>query len=98
MTTNESVQQSDLSAHYHAPKQAHTFSRPLPSLAADFSTMEKTQYLSTLRLAVVELQKEVNVFLTAKMEEDTAQMATKGTKVDDVKEEANYGEEVVEED
>lgn len=44
------------------------------------------------------LQDEVNSFLTTKMEEDKALTGSEGTKVDDKAEEENYGEEKVEED
>jgi len=43
------------------------------------------------------MQLEVNTFLTEKMEEDKAGVNTAVTRVDEEKEEANYGEEVEEE-
>ena len=98
MATNEESRQLGLYASYLAVKESHNFSHPLPPLPPEFSTKEKTQYLSTLRSTVAEMQKEINVFLTTKMEEDNAQMAAKGTKVDDTMEEANYGEELVDEE
>lgn len=55
-------------------------------------------YLSALRKSVVELQDEVNGFLTTKMEEDKALAASAGMKADDKVEEENYGEEKVEDD
>ena len=55
-------------------------------------------YLSALRKSVVRLQEEVNGFLTGKMEEDKAEAASKGVKVDDRAEEEGYGEEKVEEE
>ena len=97
MATDQNSRQSGLYASYHAPKESHAFSHRLPFLPVDFSIKEKTQYLSTLRLTVVEMQKDINVFLTAKMEEDKARMTAKETNVDDANEEAKYGEEFVEE-
>ncbi len=47
---------------------------------------------------MVRLQDEVNVFLTARMEEDKALASLAGVKGDDRKEEENYGEEVGDED
>ena len=46
---------------------------------------------------MVQLQDEVNSFLTAKMEEDKALASMVGGKVNDKEEEENYGEEAVEE-
>ena len=98
MAANDSSQQSTLHAAYQSPKESHAFSHSLPVLVQGFSTKDKTQYLSALRSAVVNMQKDVNVFLTAKMEEDKEQMTTGEAKVDDSKEEENYGEEVAEDD
>ena len=86
-----------LKADYRSPASSKTFHHALPSLATS-STTEKTQYLSTLRKSVTQLQEEVNAFLTGKMEEDKALTAKAGIKVDDKKEEQNYGEEGVEDD
>ena len=44
------------------------------------------------------MQKEVNGFLTARMEEDKTIAATNGAKFDEKKEEENYGEDVVEDE
>jgi len=85
---------STLKAEYSSPESTRSFSQILPSASVQ-STQEKTQYLSALRKSVVQLQGEVNEFLTAKMEEDKA--LAKGTgRVDDGAEEENYGEEGVE--
>ena len=46
----------------------------------------------------MQLQDDVNGFLTTKMEEDKALATSAGVKVDDKKEEENYGEEVVEDE
>ena len=90
---------SILKADYSGSTATKTFAHDLPSASVSVqSTKQKTQYLSALRKSVVQLQSEINEFLTAKMEEDKALGAGKEGKVDDRKEEEMYGEEVVEED
>jgi hypothetical protein len=66
---------------------------------------EKAIYLANLRSSVAKLQKEVNAFLTQKMDEDKAAVVAgamdmgKGkARLDDELEEENYGEEVLNED
>ena len=86
-----------LKADYASPNTTRTFKHPLPP-ASNKSTEVKTMYLSALRKSVVELQDEVNGFLTTKMEEDKALAASAGMKADDKVEEENYGEEKVEDD
>ena len=86
-----------LKADYASPTETKTFIHPLPS-AATTSTKEKTTYLSALRKSVIQLQEEVNGFLTTKMEEDKALATRVGMKIDDQAEEENYGEEKVEDD
>ena len=88
---------TSLIADYASPNITKTFTHPLPP-ASNKSTKEKTMYLSALRKSVVELQDEVNGFLTTKMEEDKALAASAGMKADDKVEEENYGEEKVEDD
>lgn len=46
------------------------------------------------------MQNDINVFLTARMEEDKKAAEAQGRKISEkeAQEEANYGEEVVEED
>jgi hypothetical protein len=80
---------------------AHSFQHPLPSLPENASTDDRTAFLNALRENVAALQDEVNVFLTAKMEEDKSREGgdtAAGKKVDEEKEEQNYGEEVMEDD
>ena len=84
-----------LEATYTSPTASKTFSYSLPSLNDPPTTAEKTAYLATLRESVTKLQEEVNTFLTAKMEED--KVAGVGGKVDEKREEENYGEEGEEE-
>ncbi|KAL8762433.1 MAG: hypothetical protein Q9184_001561 [Pyrenodesmia sp. 2 TL-2023] len=84
-----------LSASYTSPSTSKNFTHPLPSSSTK-STAEKTQYLSSLRKSVTQLQEEINTFLTEKMEEDKTLAAKAGVKIDEKKEEDNYGEENVE--
>lgn len=87
-----------LKAEYLRPGVSQSFSHPLPSISRTAPTKEKTTFLSALRTSVVKLQEEVNEYLTARMEEDRATAATHGAKLDENKEEENYGEEVVEDE
>lgn len=87
-----------LKADYLSPGALQTFSHQLPATSPAASTKKKTAYLSALRTSIVKLQEEVNTFLTTKMEEDKAITAANGPKVDEKKEEDNYGEEVVEDE
>ncbi|MCJ1232671.1 hypothetical protein MMC14_000624 [Varicellaria rhodocarpa] len=99
MTTIDSRTRTvPLRASYASPKDTHQFELQLPRLSQQVSTQEKTDYLSSLRSAVVNLQDEVNQFLTAKMQGDNMLALNESGKVDDKTEEENYGEEVVEED
>lgn len=88
---------TSLTADYANPTTNKTFTHLLPP-ASNKSTKEKTMYLSALRKSVVQLQEEVNGFLTTKMEEDKALAASAGMKADDRAEEESYGEEKVEDD
>ena len=96
--TTDSKINTILEARYTSPKSSKTFAHPLNATSTDLSTEEKTAYLSTLRKTVSMLQEEVNVFLTQAMEQDKAGLAQDGVKVDDKKEEDNYGEEVEEDE
>ena len=85
-------QPPSLKAEYTAPNTSRNFEQTLPS--CNITTTEgKTEYLAALRGSAGKLQDEINTFLTAKMEEDKALAALAGAKVDDRKEEENYGEE-----
>ncbi|EER25498.1 hypothetical protein D8B26_000195 [Coccidioides posadasii str. Silveira] len=86
-------------AQPQAPLQ-HTFQHQLSTSLSSHTTdatARRTAYLSELRGAVVSLQGEVNAYLTARMEEDSARSARVEGK-DETKEEENYGEEVVNEE
>lgn len=82
---------------------------PLPSTVSDSTKTSKdtlaakTAYLAELRQLVPQLQNEINVFLTERMEEDkrVAEAAGVVTFKDDKqakREEENYGEENVEDE
>ncbi|KAI1906470.1 hypothetical protein LOZ61_006655 [Ophidiomyces ophidiicola] len=86
-------------SHPETPLQhttQHRLTTSLSSHTAD-NTTNKTTYLSELRNSVVSLQAEINLYLTARMEEDKAQQLKVGGK-DESKDEENYGEEVVDDE
>lgn len=82
---------------------SHSISAPFPDPGST-SVQDKTAYLSKLRTSTKQLQEEMNVFLTQKMEEDkfkaatTGGPSTAGGKLTDEVEEENYGEEGVEDE
>lgn len=94
---SESKPPSTLTATYNSPTSTKAFTHTLPTSATSSaaSTEEKTRYLSALRESVVQLQGEINEFLTEKMEEDKWVASEKGggAATVDEKEEENYGEE-----
>ncbi|KAI6783665.1 uncharacterized protein J7T54_005694 [Emericellopsis cladophorae] len=74
-----------------------TVSKPLPTPSSSSSaTTDKTQYLQSLREALISTQAEINTELTQRMEEDNGRAG--GKSAAEVKEEENYGEEIVEEE
>lgn len=81
-----------LKAVYSAPGATQTFEHKIPASNAE-SLAAKQAHLTALQTLVPQLQDQINVFLTARMEEDKGKISEK-----DAKEEANYGEEVVEDD
>lgn len=103
---------AELKATYKSPTGDNKFSHDLATGTALDQVSElndqaqfskaKTVYLSELRSSVKKMQGEINVFLTAKMEEDKKNAATNGapmiSKGKDEVEEEKYGEEDVEED
>ena len=95
--SDSSASASILQASYTSPTSSKTLSHPLPP-ASVTSTKEKTAYLSALRNSIVQLQEDVNGFLTTKMAEDKALAASAGLKADDKAEEENYGEERMEDE
>jgi hypothetical protein len=108
-TTHKMTATSDdtsvkLTADYESPSGQHTISYPIPVSTKPVSTPQTTTaFLSDLRKSAIQMQNDVNTFLTQKMEEDKAASdingaAGKGSKVDEDKEEDFYGEEVEEQD
>lgn len=81
-----------LKAVYTAPGATQTFQHAVPTSNADPLAANQA-HLTALQSLVPQLQDQVNVFLTARMEEDKGKISEK-----EAKEEENYGEEVVEDD
>lgn len=102
---NEVVKEiQTLSASYQSPTNdaftsTHQITAPPSSSMAD-----RTAYISDLRKATAALQEQINLQLTARMEEDKARgsESTSGFATakgfDEAKEEDTYGEEVPEEE
>ncbi|KAF2708519.1 hypothetical protein K504DRAFT_381361 [Pleomassaria siparia CBS 279.74] len=99
----------NLTATYTSPESSspHTISLPLPAVSSTTTTTTTTPppttddritHLAKLQTSIKSLQADLNAFLTEKMEEDKVVGLAKTGKVDDAKEEENYGEEVVEAD
>lgn len=86
--------QASLQAVYSAPDTSNTIHHEFP--ASDGSLASKTAHLTALKTLIPQLQDEVNVYLTARMEEDKKAQGNLSEK--EAKEEENYGEEPVEED
>lgn len=88
-----------LSAIYTSPSEERSgFTCRLAALPA---TPTASEHLGALREAVQQLQGDINTFLTQKMEDEkqrSSTLASRGSSaaVDESKEEANYGEEQVE--
>lgn len=94
---------TQLVASYASPTSTQVFSSELPaataaSAAESTSVEEKTAYLAALRANVSKLQGEVNVFLTQKMQEDSAAASNPASSKEEAKEEEMYGEEDPEKD
>jgi hypothetical protein len=97
-----------LTATYQSSDASHGFTKDLPAIigagdkeAGGDSVEQKTAYLSALRTDIVQLQADINAFLTQKMGED--QKAAGGgaqgkSAAADQKEEEMYGEEDPEDD
>lgn len=89
-----------VSGSYDAPNGKKEFAHEISSSASD-SQSAATEYLGSLRKKVLQLQGEVNAFLTQKMDEDKATANNTGgvgNGHDEQKAEDNYGEEVEEDD
>lgn len=83
---------ANLQAVYTAPDTSKAFEHVIPTTDGTFTA--KQAHLSALQAQVPKLQDEINTFLTQRMEEDKK---AGQTSAQEAKEEANYGEEVVEE-
>lgn len=71
-----------LRARYTSPSTTKVFASPiaapLPSSDSPAAVKDKVAYLSQLRASTKQLQEDINMFLTQKMEEDKAAAATAG--------------------
>lgn len=81
-----------LRADYVSPDSSRSFDHPVASPFPS-NTQEKVAYLADLKELVPKIQNDMNVFLTARMEEDKK---SAGVSEKEKKEEENYGEENVE--
>ncbi|KAJ5466689.1 hypothetical protein N7539_009418 [Penicillium diatomitis] len=85
-----------LKAVYAAPDSSKTLSHAIAVDTSKDSFAAKQSHLTILQALVPQLQEEINVFLTERMEEDKKAQGAVSEK--EAREEENYGEEVVEED
>jgi len=101
MANQSQTQDSTLCAEYSAFATTKNFQYSQVPLGNQPTTKETTAYIASLRNSLLEMQNDINAYLTEKMEEDKAAAATNGNgiadKVDEQKEEENYGEEVEDE-
>lgn len=90
----------DITAKYDSPNESKSFKYPISTSSDQSSVESKVASLAQTRSSVKKMQEEINAFLTSKMEQDKAAQsgANAGSNVKDEEEEANYGEEVVEDD
>ena len=82
--TMASLAKHTISATYTSPSQQKAFSisisTPVPSPTSPTAVRDKVAYLSELRASTKQLQEDINVFLTQKMEEDKVSVAIAGGK------------------
>jgi hypothetical protein len=90
--TIASMADKQLTAKYVSPDSSESFSQTLPSLSKNHDVKAKTEHLSALRTGIVQMQADVNAFLTKKMEEEKASQGQASKSKED-KEEEMYGEE-----
>lgn len=93
-STAQFTMATPLQATYTAPDTSKTIQHEGPY--TDGTLAGKTTHLRALQSLVPKLQDEINVYLTARMEEDKKAQGPLSEK--EAKEEENYGEEVVEDD
>lgn len=86
----------NLQAVYTAPDASRSFQHTVSVDTTQNPLTAKQSHLKTLQSLAPKLQEEINVYLTARMEEDKKAQGAISEK--EAKEEENYGEEVVEED
>ncbi|KAJ5225729.1 hypothetical protein N7468_006954 [Penicillium chermesinum] len=86
----------NLHVSYTAPDTTKSFQHSIPASATNDPLVAKQAHLTALQTLVPKLQDEINVFLTARMEEDSKSQGQISEK--EAKEEENYGEEVVEDE
>ncbi|EPS27289.1 hypothetical protein POX_e06261 [Penicillium oxalicum] len=86
----------NLKAVYTAPDTSKTFTHVISVDSSKDSFAAKQSHLTALQTLVPQLQEEINVFLTERMEEDKKAQGAISEK--EAREEENYGEEVVEDD
>lgn len=105
MSSPTSEKKLSFTATYSSPTNApfvitHELQAPA-SGTTNPTVPDKTNYLSSLRVATATMQEQINKELTQRMEEDKAREASTSSKkgaVDEAKEEENYGEEAAEEE
>ncbi|KAB8346332.1 hypothetical protein FH972_023376 [Carpinus fangiana] len=93
-----SVPSDNLTASYKAPNGTQEFTHAVTTPPSTPSTEDTAVYLGLLRKYTAQMQSEMNTFLTQKMDEDRKTAESTGSnstpKIDEAKEEENYGEEV----
>lgn len=98
--STQTVLSAVLTASYKSSNNAgFAFAYDLPRMEA--VTLEaRTAYLGALKKAITELQETTNKELTKRMDEDIqkCERPNRNGKLDESKEEENYGEEIIEED
>ena len=83
-----------LTADYNSDTGQTQFKHNIGAVSESSPTKDRVEYLAKLRSSVVALQDEINAFLTKKMDEDKV-LEGKNKTLNDKKEEANYGEEIM---
>lgn len=86
-----------LRADYSSPTDKQSWQYSQQSISQQPSTQDRVAYLAKLRKDVSAMQKDINTFLTSKMDEEKRLAQANGNgnaKIDEAKEEDNYGEEL----
>lgn len=98
--TPSNMESRSLRASYNSPSESRNFGTQISTeTSIEPDSKFKTAYLSELRSSTKQLQNDINVFLTQKMEEDKKIVGDEDKrKTKDELEEENYGEEPAEED